>query len=398
MYFYPWGSRDLNDICHYVYNNEVLNGPNGIAQEDRLGHQFLDINDSKQVARLQPVLFCHDQEPLNFNLYLNQGDETQKCIKLKHSFHFFNKVLTEFNLRWKDWYNCQRTWTLLHSELNSPDLEKYESTGLFKGAYWWSHAMIARDWYRYAESDLSLVPRNEWKKLFLVYCRDTAGSRQYRNNFLSLIKDITDADCQTTSFDNIPVDSDASAIYNANDHNLTAISIVLETVFDQRIHLTEKTLRPIACGHPFMLAAGPGSLALIQQYGFKTFSPYINEDYDLEKDHSRRLYLISEEMHRINNMPKHQQKYIVSKCREIAKFNKQYFFSKVFLNKITDELTDNVISAYQFHQGRIDLSFWWKERQWMKQNTPERCQDPEYKTHSKYLIPLYRRQRTKGDV
>jgi hypothetical protein len=48
---------------------------------------------------------------------------------------------------------------------------------------------------------------------------------------------------------------------------------VAETVFDTRIHLTEKTLRPIACGHPFILAAGPGSLKYLQTYGFRTFSP-----------------------------------------------------------------------------------------------------------------------------
>jgi hypothetical protein len=54
--------------------------------------------------------------------------------------------------------------------------------------------------------------------------------------------------------------STASADYDYQDFINTQVSVVLETVFDEsRIHLTEKTLRPIACGHPFLLAAGPNS-------------------------------------------------------------------------------------------------------------------------------------------
>jgi len=394
LYFYPWGSRDLNDVCHYIYNDQTLNGPKGISPDDRIAQRLLGVCNSDHITQLQPVIFCHDQEPLNFDLYLDCDPDIQLYkTELKNSLLFFGKTLSNLNLKWQNVDNCQSTWILLHSELNSPELERYESTGLFKGAYWWSHAIIARDWYRYAKYDLSLMPANKWKKLFLVYCRATSGSREYRKDFLNMIADTS---CQTSSFDNIPVGSDASAIYNVEDHNLTAISVVLETVFDHRIQLTEKTLRPIACGHPFMLVAGAGSLSLIRRYGFKTFSPFINEDYDLEQDPINRLQLISKEMHRINNMPIDQQTQLVSHCREIAHYNKQYFFSEEFSQQVTNELSNNVSAAFEAHGGRLDLTSWWKEHQWRKRNIPESCLDLIYKKHSKYLILLYRRQRTTG--
>jgi hypothetical protein len=396
MYFYPWGSRDLNDVCHYIQNEQFLNSPKGISCKDQLGQKLLGKCDMKHITVLQPVLFCYDQEPLNFDFYSDQNPNMlQHKIKRESYSLSFGRTLNELNLKWQNADNFQITWTLLHSELNSPQLARYESTGLFKGAYWWSHAALARDWYRYAEHDTSLEPEQQWKKLFLVYCRENTGSREYRKDFLKLINNIS---CQTSSFDNSPVDSNASAIYNVEDHNLTAISVVLETVFDQRIHLTEKTLRPIACGHPFMLAAGPGSLALLGHYGFKTFSPYINEEYDLEQDHARRLHLISEEMHRINSMSLEQQHTLVAQCRQIAKYNKKHFFSKDFFEQITCELRDNVSTAFQKHQGQLDLTAWWREHQWRKRNCPETCRDPIYKNHSEYLIPLYRRQRTKNDL
>jgi hypothetical protein len=86
----------------------------------------------------------------------------------------------------------------------------------------------------------------------------------------------------------------------------------------------------------------------------------------------------------------------VKQCRQIAHYNKQRFFSKDFFDQVTSELSDNVDSAFQEHQGRLDLTAWWGEHQWRKQNCPETCQDPAYKKHSRLLIPLYRQQRVKG--
>ena len=78
---------------------------------------------------------------------------------------------------------------------------------------------------------------------------------------------------------------------------------MLETLFDDtRWHLTEKSLRPSACGKPFMLAATAGSLQYLRSYGFKTFSGLIDESYDLIVEPHLRLQSIAQEMQRISQL------------------------------------------------------------------------------------------------
>lgn len=396
MYFYPWGSRDLVDVHLHLHNENSLLGAHGINIKDRIRLPGMtdQLLDWRWLTTAQPVMFCHDQEPLNFDFYSDSNPLTQNFLA-----EFQERIgLTlspdaqGLNLRWTNPTNLQKKWILLHSELNSPELVKYEATGQYQGAYWWSHAVIARDWYRYAEHDQSLVP-NIPQKLFLSYCRDVTGSREYRQDFLNLIKEqgIIDA-CQTQSFDNQTVGSDASAIYNVEDFNNTGISVVLETVFDQRIHLTEKILRPIACGHPFILAAGPGSLALLRKYGFKTFSPFIDESYDNILDKQKRLVAIANEMQRLSQLPEDEIKWMLGICQLIAKHNRRHFFSQEFFNRIIKELITNVNAARAVTKDELSFDIWWQERKWRKHTGSVTCQsgnDP----YARYIIPLYKQTR-----
>jgi hypothetical protein len=139
-----------------------------------------------------------------------------------------------------------------------------------------------------------------------------------------------------------------SANYVPDDFLNTKISVVLETVFDgPKIHLTEKILRPIACGHPFLLAAGPGSLEYLRSYGFKTFSPWLNEDYDLELDSVTRLEKIIRSMKEFESLPAAEQDVALTEIRKIANYNKQWFFSEQFDQQVTKELALNITSAME---------------------------------------------------
>jgi hypothetical protein len=44
--------------------------------------------------------------------------------------------------------------------------------------------------------------------------------------------------------------------------------------------ISEKTFKPIACNHPFIIFGNKGSLAALRSLGYKTFHPYIDETYD----------------------------------------------------------------------------------------------------------------------
>jgi hypothetical protein len=148
--------------------------------------------------------------------------------------------------------------------------------------------------------------------------------------------------------DNNQCNSNESAQYNCDDVNSTAISVVLETMFDDsRIHLTEKILRPMACGHPFILAAGPRSLEYLRSYGFQTFEPWIDESYDQEHNSLRRLEKIINSMNKINSLGAEEFDHFLLEIRRIAEFNKKHFFSNAFQHQVIEELKTNLALAIQ---------------------------------------------------
>lgn len=369
FYFYPWGEKDYRYLFEYQkdLSSEIatqgINGLSSIYAKKFIPDHWLD---ERAIRNFQPVLFCHDQEPLDFEFYHDDAPGMQKCYEEK--FSQFPYPISQQNLRSCHVWSWQEKWILLHTEKNSLELERYEKTGQYQGAFWWSHALISRDWYRYAQHDLSLNFSSTNKKLFLIYSRDETGSRKYRKQFLDSLIPINHH-CQIGSMDGSQVNSDSSATYNSLDCSQTEISLVLETLFeDPRIYLTEKTLRPLACGHPFILAAGSRSLEFLRSYGFETFHPWIDESYDLETNHDRRREMIVMEMYRIANLGEIEKSNLIHSCRLIAEKNKKMFFSKNFENRIINELQKNVNDAYEKIKDRLSGEFRWNIVKWRKKH------------------------------
>ena len=393
----------LDNLYHWI---------SGLAQHPVIAYVFRP-HGSKDIFNLEqfdknfqthsrsftPTIICHDQEPLNFSdfnieydsnrliqLLENRGVSKDDIDEVLFLYPIFLKSAdSKFNyLKSISGYN---DWIiLLHSEQNSQDVEEFSHDG-FKMVYYWSHAVLARDWYRFAEYDIRLVQKNI-EKTFLVYCRDWTPNREYRLKFLDLVvqnKLVEDCIISTQHVNNhgvhlgdyqaqdpkfsvatknllvIPenkVAPSASADYDVNDITSTAISVVLETVVDgAKIHLTEKILRPIACGHPFLLAAGPGALAYLRRYGFQTFNSIFDESYDQEIDTVKRLELIIKTMQQIQSLDDQDWK----KIQQIADYNKQHFFSEEFINLVKEELTYNFSQAIDFClENRGD--FYWQSR------------------------------------
>lgn len=77
------------------------------------------------------------------------------------------------------------------------------------------------------------------------------------------------------------------------------MEIVCETDVLGTSWLTEKTVKNLYIGKPFVVMSGPGTLAKLHQLGFKTFSPWFDESYDLIENHHTRLQAILAEVDRI---------------------------------------------------------------------------------------------------
>jgi len=374
--FFPHGSRKIIDLTRLKTHKTTLEKTTKFA-------------------------IFYDQEPLNFELY-NDKDNVVDLLENSKTYKELKDVLTdELYKKFKyvagrlvERLNLKLALTarleefpviLVHSEQRSHNLQRYQSCD-FIGVYWWSHALIARDWFRYAELDSLLEVRCP-KKDFLVYNRAWSGTREYRLKFAELLinNQLTDRclmgfnpvdqinykDHQFTNknfqiicndlenyFHLNTTPSTASADYVSADYQTTEIEIVLETLFDDdRIQLTEKILRPIACGQPFMIASSHGSLEYLRSYGFETFGDFINEDYDNIVDPSSRLTAIVTEMKRIACLPAAEKSKLYQQLREISQRNKQLFFSKEWQQDIVQEYKTNFSIAYEQLTTKLEQRF-----------------------------------------
>lgn len=377
-----------DDILIYGFNPP---GNKNISTMQQI-REYKILNNPYSKTRAIPMII-HDQEPLNFEYYQNLDlDDLKKNPTLAFQLDqmteswmtgsfLSNRSKKNLAFLFSGMTRCDVT-LFTHSEKNSQEVEKYEKNN-FVGIYWWSHALISRDWYRFAKLDHNLnFPIDNFILDFNIYNRAWSGSREYRLKFADLIidKDLVifsnikfnpyeDKNYfKTHQFVNkqfrprndleiLPLNSTssyASADYSSKDYQTCAIDVVLETLFDDtRWHLTEKILRPIACGKPFILAGTMGSLAYLKSYGFQTFGDYIDESYDLILDPLTRLDSITETMKNISALSFKSKKSLYRKLHQIAKYNKKLFWSEKFAKKILKEFLDNYQIAYSVAQNNM---------------------------------------------
>ena len=103
------------------------------------------------------------------------------------------------------------------------------------------------------------------------------------------------------------------------------LTLVSETNFFPEFEtgrfLSEKTWKPVAYKHPFIMVGVPRTMELLRELGYKTFHPYIDETYDTENDPIRRLRLIVEEVKRIVNFNKAEMLDFMNNLRPIVEHN-----------------------------------------------------------------------------
>jgi hypothetical protein len=327
---------------------------------------------------LQPQIFCYDQEPLNYDYYKDSHTEIHynwyKNILINSPSTDDDPVLLKEilknNIRHYS-MNIYDKCILIHSEKRSVNLEKYKNDQ-FIPVYYWNHALISQDWFRYAQH--LPVKKSNSTTDFLIYNRAWSGTREYRLKFMELLINndlisycktwcnaiepelqIHYADYKFINSQwrpNLPIEqfltptvasSCSSADINYLDYATTNFEVVLETLFnDSRLHLTEKVLRPIASGQPFLLAATHGSLQYLREYGFKTFSPIIDESYDLIEDPHQRLESLVYSMKKIASWTVAEKEKNMQEIFKIAQHNREHFFSDKFFNFVVDELVANL--------------------------------------------------------
>ena len=89
---------------------------------------------------------------------------------------------------------------------------------------------------------------------------------------------------------------------------------------DMRL-ISEKVYRCIEAEIPFIYVSYPYALDYFRSLGFKSFSPFINEDYDKEEDAKKRLYKIFTEIKRLSEIPFNQLKKQIQDLEPIFEHN-----------------------------------------------------------------------------
>ena len=363
----------IENIAQEIYNDRIIIYrfyPHGSKNIDDLNN--LHDTDTWSDKIIYPKLWCNDQEPLDHKFYSTNIKiwNNSEFIELLKS---LNHYVYPKNLNYSG--SILKKGLLLHSEKRSNDLKKYNNDNELITVYYWSHAVIARDWFRYAEH---VSQTKKTSKTFLIYNRAWSNTREYRLRFAELLIHLNlQEHCktsinpvepelgihydshqfrnpvwrpQTVLENHFPISSahsHYSADFDINDYNATDIEVVLETLFDDsRLHLTEKSLRPIAVGQPFILAGTQGSLEYLRSYGFKTFGTVWDESYDLVEDPAERLIQIAELMKYISTWLPHQRERNMAQAQAIADYNRQHFFSQQFADLIIGELKTNLTSAF----------------------------------------------------
>lgn len=163
-----------------------------------------------------------------------------------------------------------------------------------------------------------------------------------------LIKILKENQENILSIENMVLDDyntqDKFKITSNNLYDKSLLSLVTETNFygktlyneniDNGRILSEKTFKPIAMKHPFIIVSNKNFLDCIRSLGYKTFYPYIDESYDLIDDDAERLLAIVKEIERLTKMSKDEQEIFIKFTNDICEYNYQVLKNKKVFTRV----------------------------------------------------------------
>ena len=129
-------------------------------------------------------------------------------------------------------------------------------------------------------------------------------------------------------------------------YNHTACSIVSETNDnDYEIFMTEKIWKPVIAGHVFVVHGNHLYLQKLREMGFRTFSKYFDESYDLERDPGKRVdHLVKT----IKQIKASNVKDLYLNSQDLRRHNQETFFDKT---KMSVEINKVLLDFLKFADG-----------------------------------------------
>jgi hypothetical protein len=165
-------------------------------------------------------------------------------------------------------------------------------------------------------------------------------AQKYTNVYPDIVEVLTQAELPRLFKDETEQIMSSYCLTNFAEAQDSLVYVATETVyFGRRQHLTEKTFRAITLEMPFILVAPAGSLDYLRSYGFQTFSPYIDESYDLIDNDIDRLETVTQILTEIQARSAAEKLELHQQLLPIVEHNYNHFYSGSFANILWQELT-----------------------------------------------------------
>ena len=312
-----------------------------------------------------------DQEPIHLDVHLPTFDRVKRR----------SDDIGYFSLEIARAMRNKSIGTLVTSEKDSDNVDFICAKYNWRSRYYFFHGWAALDWYRgYDKTFIMPEPKDRTiRKTFISPNRIIAGLRQHRLLMLYHIfkNNMTNNWISCPSYcpaENIsileairPLEKiypDIESVFNQqplplcfpgeNDHPMhscwlslfdesaeSLLYLVSETVASgRRLHLTEKTFKPICLKMPFIIVGTRGSLAYLRSYGFKTFSDVWDESYDDEPDDILRLERIASLLRSLDELSPEGKQDLYDMSQEVIEHNYNHFYNGGFEKILWAELSE----------------------------------------------------------
>jgi len=127
-------------------------------------------------------------------------------------------------------------------------------------------------------------------------------------------------------------------------YNESAVAVETETYISNELEnnagFTEKILRPLTFGNPFLLFGAPGSLNTLRQIGFETYNNIIDESYDLVSNNINRFDYVLQELDRITKLSIKELILMLDSVNDVIEHNQNH--ALVSLEKQFQEDSNNL--------------------------------------------------------
>jgi len=368
--FWPWIRKNLPGFREWVCE------PFGRSDPDSL------INYGRDDAYEHNYIFFFDQEPIHLSIHTATFERVFELNKDINSNRYWERDDGRYKMvgkipRKPDFI---APGYIVTSELNSENVNAVCDQFKWKPLYYFFHGWAALDWYRGYNKTFLIQPIKERAitRTFVAPNRIVAGERQHRLEMLYYIfkNEMTHnhISCpDTCPAENISIHDavkplatkypDIESVFAAQtlpinfagetDHPMhscwlslfdesaeSLLYLVTETVATgQRLHLTEKSFKPIALGMPFVIVGTRGSLEYLRSYGFRTFGDIWDESYD-SADDSVRIERIASLLRSLDELPTQAKQQLFDQAAEVIEHNWNHFYNGGFEAVLWAELNE----------------------------------------------------------